>query len=142
MQKHGFGTDGRIINNVTITAALPAATPGVASGIVELRDTDVFSLQIIARSLAGAFEGTLLIEASNNYAPSSGGTSYGQSPYAGDWTDVTALFSPTPVNITANGSQMIQPIDKLCGWRHLRVTVTRTAGTSVVLDVWVCGKGR
>lgn len=141
MQKLGLGSDGNIIKNVTVSATLPLASPGIAQGIVDLRDSGAFSLQLIARSLAGAFSGAVLIEASNNYSPPGGGTNLGQPPYAGDWTDVTALFTPAVTTpLVANGSQIVEPLTKPNGWRALRVTLTRVSGLSVVYDVWVCGK--
>lgn len=144
MQKIGFGTDGRIINAMTVSATLPAAPgiPGTVSGIIDLRDTEAFSVQLIAASLTGAFAGTWLFEASNNYSPSSGGTNYGQTSFAGDWTDVTALFTPAiTTSLTANGTQLVEPLARPNGWRSLRVTLTRVSGTSVIASVWVCGKG-
>lgn len=143
MQKIGFGTDGRFIANIPVSIALPTTTPGVASAIVELRDVDAFSIQLISRSRVGAFTGTWLIEASNNYAPASGGTFYNQPAYAGDWNDVTSLFTPAVTTaIGADASQIVEPTRVPNGWRAIRISATRTGGTSAVIDVWVCGKGK
>lgn len=144
MQTIGFlGNDGHIINNVTVSATLPTGNVGVALGILNTLYVKVLSLQLIIRSLIGAFTANWLVEGSNNYAPPSGGGSFGQPPNAGDWTDITATFvsNAITVAITANGTQMVQSPVAGCGWRDIRVSATRTGGTSAVVDVWACGKG-
>lgn len=142
MIRVGIGAEGRLIPNVLVSAALPLATPGVIVGIWDLAMVDWFSLQLISRSRVGAFTGTWLVEASNNYAPAAGATNFGQAAYAGDWNDVTTLFTPAITTaIGADASQITEPTLRPNGWRALRVTATRTGGTSAVIDAWLCGKG-
>jgi hypothetical protein len=137
MKLFGLGREGNVngLQNNTLTAGNPSG-----QGIVQIDGIWVISIQLIIRSLAGAFTGTWLIEASNNYAPA--GISFGQPPNAGDWTDIGAQLTPalTPA-VTANGTQMLTSPAGCCGWRAIRVTLTRTGGTSAQADVWLCGKG-
>lgn len=138
MIRVGIGTDGNIIKNFLLATGTPSAV-----GYCDIRDCDSFSLQLISRNRAGALVGAWKVEASNNYAPSAGGTNFGQPAYAGDWNDVTSLFTPAITTaIGADGSQLVEPTLRPNGWRALRVTATYTSGTSANIDVWVCGKGR
>lgn len=138
----GNGREGHITNGVTVSAALPTGSAGVStSNPLEVIWCHIVSLQLVISSLSGAFTGTWTVEASNDYAPESGGGSYGQPPNAGTWTDVTAQWTPAVAGVTANGSQIIQSPTAGCGYRHIRVKLTRTGGTSAVADVWATGKG-
>lgn len=134
MELLGLGSEGRMIN-----AALVNAGAASASAIRSVHRFTAFSLQLIISSLTGAFTGTWLIEASNNWAPDPG--ELGQPANAGNWTDVTSLFTPAPAAVTANSTQIVEPTRVPNGWRALRITLTRTGGTSAIADVWICGKG-
>jgi hypothetical protein len=137
MQIYGQGSEGHILNGVLVNAGAPTAGPAN----VFLIEVNVVSLQLITSAFTGAFTGNWKVEASNNFAPD---PSYmGQPKNAGDWTDVTAFAIWDPAitaAITANGTQMVTT-KYLFGWRAIRVSVTRTGGTSVVVDCWVQGKG-
>ncbi len=148
MELGGLGSEGRMFANaVTFTGGLAgvggalvnAANPAFSS-IKSLHRFTAFSIQLILRSLTGTFIGVWLIEASNNWCPDGG--ELGQVAYAGDWTDVSTLFTPSlNTAATANGTQFIEPLTKPNGWKAIRLTLTRTSGTSVIADPWFCGKG-
>jgi hypothetical protein len=144
MELLGLGSEGALFSAAAgysrgLGVLVNAANP-TFNGIRSLHRSTAFSLQLIARSLTGAFVGTWLVEASNNWAPDPG--ELGQPSYAGDWNDVTSLFTPAiTASLTANGSQLVEPTHVPNGWRALRVTLTRVSGTSVVADPWICGKG-
>src|SRR5215831_9600919 len=134
MIKLGIGNDGHIINGVLVNAGNPTTLVGT-TGYIEVRDCKIVSLQLIVSAFTGAFTGNWKIEGSNNYNPSMGTAAYGQpSNVAGDWDDLTAVFSdavqptpaPTVAAITANGNQIVFSPPHLMGVRALRVSVTRT----------------
>lgn len=134
MQIYGQGTEGRKINSL-VNAAAPTF-----NGIAFIPEIKVVSIQTIITAFTGAFTGNWLLEASNNFAPD--GQYLGQVPNAGTWVDVTASTLIVPAftaAITANGSQLIN-IPNI-GWRAIRITITRTGGTSVQAEAWVQGKG-
>ncbi len=143
MELMGLGSDGRMFNGLatmTGTGALSNAASGALVGIRSLHRFTAFSIQLITRSLVGAYVGVWLIEASNNWAPDPG--ELGQVAYAGDWNDVSALFTPALTTaVNANGTQLVEPLTKPNGWKAIRVTLTRTSGTSIIADPWICGKG-
>ncbi len=143
MELLGLGTEGRMfagLTNMTSTGALINVSTTTAVGIRSLHRYTAFSLQFITRSLVGGFTGTWLVEASNNWCPDPGEN--GQVAYAGDWSDVTSLFTPTLTAAVSTATiQLVEPLTKPSGWRAIKVTITRTGGTSIIADVWICGKG-
>lgn len=142
MQLRGLGTDGHVLNGVTVSAALPTGSAGVAtSDPVNIHTLIEQSIQLTISSLAGAFVGTWTVEASNDYVPPQG--ELGAVPNAGHWTDVSALYT-TIASANANATQLIEPdITKTrAGWKYIKVKLTRVSGTSAVGDVYFVGKGR
>ena len=131
----GEGGDEIVLSSTAISGTTP-----IVSGPIHVGDKDAVSLQLI---VAGGTtpHGTWKVEASNNFVPpvtngSVGGSSsgsYGSPANAGDWNDVSALFSKpaTIAAVTDNGSQYVQA-DPHIDARHIRITFTPASGSGNV----------
>ena len=131
----GEGDDCLVLSPTAISGTTP-----IVSGPIHVGDKDAVSLQLI---VAGGTSpnGAWKVEASNDFIPavasgSFGGSSsgsYGSPANAGDWDDVTALFSKpaTIAAVTDNGHQYVQA-DPHIDARHIRITFTPASGTGKV----------
>lgn len=131
----GEGNDGLVLAVTAISGTTP-----IVSGPIYIGDKDAVSLQLIVAG-GSSPNGNWKVEASNNFIPAissspvggSSSGSYGSPANAGDWDDVTALFSkPTTIAaVTNNGSQYVQA-DPHIDARHIRVTFTPASGSGSV----------
>lgn len=116
--RRGDGEDYKVIPSTTVSGTTP-----IVSAVVDIRDLDSIGFQLIT---TGTAAGDWTFEASNNFQPE-GIASYGQVPTSGDWSDVTALFSPAAVTTASN-----QFKEANIRARSIRATFTPSAGAGTV----------
>lgn len=81
-------------------------------------------------------KGTWKVEVSNNFVPANGGTSYGQPPQYGKWTDITSQYSPAIAAVdTAAPTSYSQYTQAELAGRTIRYSFTRTAGDGHVMAI-------
>lgn len=123
--------------NVVFSAlAASGTTPIVQVMPLSVENLDTAGFVFVT---TGNLTGAWLIEASNDYV-SANLPGLNQTPNAGHWADVTALFGPSGFATVAAASSKYAQNTSALGARHLRITFT-PATNSGTISCFYCGKG-
>jgi hypothetical protein len=122
--RYGDGND-----QVALSAAVSGTTVS-PFGYLDSRDILFWGLQLLTD---GTVVGSWKIEVSQDSTPAvaMGAVEYGQaSGQTGDWTDITALWTPTIVAVTVTAGTKNQYVEKAdFGGRKIRISFTPTSGS-------------
>jgi hypothetical protein len=130
------GNNGSFVISAVTTHT---ATCSTASGLVNETFGAGVTVTVTHSETAAKPTGTWTVAMSNNYTPASNGSSYGQAPSQGDFTDCSALFSsPAAIaSVTDHGSQFVQPPGHFSA-RSFQITFTPSGGKGTAIALVYC----
>lgn len=111
----------------TITAVTAHTATTATTGLVDETFTTAVTATVTRSEAASHPAGTWTVAGSNNFAPPSNSSSYGQAPGAGKFADISALFN-SPAAIAAVTDAGVQYVQARYDGRSLQVTFTPSSG--------------